>query len=447
MALSLDRTGARRPRARAVAAGLAIALGTAASLGAPGLVHAHVEAVTNCNDSGAGSLRDVVANTASGSTVDLSTLACGTITLTSGAIVVTQAALTLNGPGEELLTIDGYFGDRVLMHEGTATLRLIGVTVADGKYSSDTSPHGGCIASSGNVELLSATVKDCILEGVDNAYPEGGGVFANGNFSMLGSRVTGNTVRATGGFLTVAAGGGAFANGSAYLKYSTVSDNRAYGEAEHVGEGGGLVSSTYASIAYSTISGNDAQFFGGIIVDGAVTSMIADSTITGNSADRVSAVYAAGPLTVSNSTIAFNRSLNGGGAVFMAGNIELQSTIIAGNETLAGPQEDDLHGFDSSHVATGANNLIVTSDIPVPADTLTGCPRLMPLDFYGGPTRTHALRPDSPAIGSGNNALGLDADQRQADRVFGAAPDIGAVEWNGDAGFAFSSGFEPVCDG
>jgi hypothetical protein len=446
MALRLEQPGAHPSRARTLAAALAMALGTSAPLGAPRLAHAHVEAVTNCNDSGAGSLRDAVANAAPGSTVDLSALTCGTITLTSGAIAVTQGSLTLNGPGEGLLTIDGYFGDRVLTHQNTGTLRLIGVTVADGKYTSDTSPHGGCIASNGSVELISATVRDCIVEGVDASYPEGGGVFANGNFSMLGSRVTGNTVRATGGFLTIAAGGGAFANGSMYLKYSTVSDNRVYAEGDHVSQGGGLVSGTYASIAYSTVSGNYAQFFGGVIVNGTAMSMILDSTITGNRAHRVSAVYAAAPLTVSNSTIAFNRSDYGNGAVFMAGSIELQSTIIAGNETLIGPVEDDLHGFGGS-VATGANNLIVTSDIPVPADTLTSCPHLMPLDYYGGPTRTHALRSDSPAIGFGNDALGLDVDQRQADRIFGAATDIGAVEWNGDPGFAFRSGFEPVCDG
>jgi hypothetical protein len=446
MEVSLENPGARWPRARTVAAALATALGTCMLLGAPRLARAHVEAVTNCNDSGAGSLRDAVGSAAPGSTVDLSTLACGTITLTSGAIAVTQGSLTLNGPGEGLLTIDGYFADRVLVHENTGTLRLVGVTVADGKYSSDISPRGGCIASNGNVELLSATVRDCIVEGVDDSYPEGGGVFSNGNFSMLGSRVTGNTVRATGGFLTVAAGGGAFANGSMYLKYGTVSDNRAYAEGEHVSEGGGLVSGTYASIAYSTISGNYAQFFGGIIVEGTAMSAISDSTITGNRAHRVSAVYASAPLTVSNSTIAFNRSDYGNGALFMAAGIELESTIVAGNETLLGPLEDDVHG-NAGSVVTGANNLIVTSDIPVPADTMTDCPRLMPLDAYGGPTRTHALRSDSPAIGSGNNALGLEVDQRQADRLFGAAPDIGAVEWNGDAEFAFRSGFEPVCDG
>lgn len=445
MVFPLDGTDARQPRVRTVALALATALGTAAALGAPRSASADVEAVTNCNDSGAGSLRAAVASTASGGTIDLGALTCGTITLTSGAIVVTQNYLTLNGPGAGALTIDGNYADRVLMHQGIGTLRVVGLTVEHGKYLSDTAPRGGCIESSGNVELVSAAVADCFVKGIDESYAEGGGVFTFGNLSMLASRVTGNTVRATGISLTPAGGGGALAKGRLDVKYSTVSGNRVYGEGDHISEGGGLVTETYASIAYSTIADNYAQFGGAILIIGA-GSIIADSTISGNRARIVSAVYAIDPITVANSTIAFNRSEYGGGALFAAFGVELESTIIAGNEALAVPGEDDLHGNDGV-VATGASNLIVTSDIPVPSDTATGCPHLLPLDDYGGLTRTHALRSDSPAIGSGNDTAGLDVDQRQADRLFGASTDIGAVEWNGDPGFAFRSGFEPVCDG
>jgi hypothetical protein len=423
-----------------------VALALAAALGMPGLAHAHVEAVTNCNDSGAGSLRDAVANAAPGSTVDLSTLACGTITLTSGAIGVTQGALTLNGPGEDALTIDGYFADRVFVHEGAGTLRFVGLTVANGKYSSNTEPHGGCILSAGSVELISSRVTGCGTEALAQFSAEGGGIFAVGSVSLIGSRVTGNTARATGNTTTTALGGGAFSMGAMYLKYSTVSDNAAYADGDNFSAGGGLLAGGEATISYSTISGNYAQFFGGASLQGPAAATITDSTISGNRATRVSGVYAMVPLTVSNTTIASNVSDFGNGALFAAGTLELESTIVAGNESLLGPAEDDLYGNPGA-VATGANNLIVASNMPVPAGTLNVCPHLMPLDDYGGPTQTHALRSDSAAIGFGNNALGLDVDQRQADRIYDATPDIGAVEWNGDPGFAFRSGFEPVCDG
>jgi hypothetical protein len=57
-------------------------------------------------------------------------------------------------------------------------------------------------------------------------------------------------------------------------------------------------------------------------------------------------------------------------------------------------------------------------------------PLLGPLADNGGPTRTHALLPGSPAINTGSNPLGLATDQRGTGfpRVSGAAADMGAYE-------------------
>jgi hypothetical protein len=56
-------------------------------------------------------------------------------------------------------------------------------------------------------------------------------------------------------------------------------------------------------------------------------------------------------------------------------------------------------------------------------------------------TRTHALLPGSPAIDTGNNSANLSTDQRNSGfpRVIGAAPDIGAFEFNSD--IIFINGF------
>jgi hypothetical protein len=83
----------------------------------------------------------------------------------------------------------------------------------------------------------------------------------------------------------------------------------------------------------------------------------------------------------------------------------------------------------------GANNLIGSVGAPLiqPPDTLQFNPQLQPLADNGGPTRTHALRANSPAIDAGNNAAGLSFDQRGGEfpRVYGKAPDIGAFEKQG----------------
>ena len=83
------------PRRRAIVAGLTLAFPIAAMSSSRFASHElpHTPAsivVTNCDDSGPGSLRDAVAGAASGDTIDLSQLTCSTITLTSGAIEIPQ---------------------------------------------------------------------------------------------------------------------------------------------------------------------------------------------------------------------------------------------------------------------------------------------------------------------------------------------------------------------
>ncbi len=52
-------------------------------------------AVSNCNDHGSGSLREAIENAVSGDTIDLTSMGCSEITLTTGALVVLQDRLTL----------------------------------------------------------------------------------------------------------------------------------------------------------------------------------------------------------------------------------------------------------------------------------------------------------------------------------------------------------------
>ena len=89
-------------------------------------------------------------------------------------------------------------------------------------------------------------------------------------------------------------------------------------------------------------------------------------------------------------------------------------------------------------------------NLPVPVDTLSVDPRLLALADNGGPTRTHALQPGSPAIDAGN-ATGagsgtLDSDQRGADyaRIVGTAADIGAYESGAGPQRIFEDGFDCI---
>ena len=99
-------------------------------------------------------------------------------------------------------------------------------------------------------------------------------------------------------------------------------------------------------------------------------------------------------------------------------NPDIGGTFISNGYNLIGDSTGST-GFD----ATG--DIVGTSDRPID-------PRLAPLDFYGGPTQTIALRPDSPAIDAGDPTV-LDTDPTTDERgmprrAADGSADIGAFE-------------------
>lgn len=410
---------------------------------------------SNCNDHGPGSLRNAIVVAASGDTVDLTHLSCTRITLTSGALQVPQTTLTVKGRDHGAPAIDGRNASQVFHHTGSGFLRLIGMSVVNGFFSSP-SATGGCIHSDGNVLLSHAWVHDCDARGEGGIEPSsaGGGVFAIGAVWLTRSRVYANTADGSD-----SEGGGIFAFGDLHLDHALVSGNRAVG-----GSGGGAISQgLYAQ--YSEISGNTASRYGGLSANGQISVRrttiaknsasdiyggaflgadsgesieVVDSTISGNTAEVASGLVMAGALAdsklVANSTIAFNHestttSSQCAGALSLGGRLHLQSTIVANNNCNGTPR--DIGGSAAfGDVLDGADNLIGSSDLAVPPGTLSANPQLGALANNGGPTRTHALLSGSPAINTGNNSLGLAYDQRGAGhpRVVGPRADIGAFE-------------------
>ena len=126
---------------------------------------------------------------------------------------------------------------------------------------------------------------------------------------------------------------------------------------------------------------------------------------------------------------------------------DLQSTIIGGNTSVYSQNQFGLYTaadfdvFYSDATVSGGHNAIMTSNAPLPADTITDDPLLLPLADNGGPTLTHAFAPSSPVLDAGSNPDNLDFDQRGDGyaRVVGAAADIGAYEAPGDCRTRYSA--------
>jgi hypothetical protein len=392
---------------------------------------AMLRAVTSCADDGPGSLREAVTNAEDGDNIDLSELACATITLTTGAIAVPVPDLVVLGPGRHRLAIDGGGVDRVFIHPYGGALILASLTVRNGRdrETGFDVAGGGCIASAGYLTLDDAQVEGC-YSGGEGAY--GGGIYAY-SLTMRNSTLSGNVahgVHENAG--TAAFGGGAFVY-TMDLTGSTLSGNLA----DHSPNpprtsydiGGGLITVRGGTVAGSTVESNTSQGrAGGVATFGDV--VISNSTFSGNHArsEMAGALFLRRPATarIANSTFTGNEAATGGGALWlMTDGTNLESSLLWDNR----PTEI---GASAAVTLTGGHDLVGNADagIALPSDTLHADPLLGPLAWNGGPTRTHALGSASPALDAGSDLDALGYDQRGEGfaRVHGAGPDIGAFE-------------------
>ncbi|QEH34974.1 putative outer membrane protein pmp20 precursor [Aquisphaera giovannonii] len=329
----------------------------------------------------------------------------------------------------------GFFAPGALYNDGTATLTDCAITGSTATFSNGGVTSFGTITmtrcsftgNSGGLYLNNGTVTltDCTVSG-------------NGRTGVHMRRAVSATV--TGCTISGSSGDGLYIGyGPATVTDCTVSGNSGTGVVDR-GRGSSV---GRATLTNCTISGNS---HGGLDNGYSTFATLTNCTISGNSSgDNGGGVYNDGNATLTGCTISGNSSgRNGGGlATSNYGATTLSNTIIAGNTAGTGP---DVAGV----VASPGNNLIGEADGSsgwVGTD-LTGTvaaplnPVLAPLGDYGGPTRTMALLPGSPAIGAGSNALipdGVTTDQRGLPRVVDGVVDIGAFESSGFT-LAYTSG-------
>jgi CSLREA domain-containing protein len=298
------------------------------------------------------------------------------------------------------------------------------VRVPPGFYALDrsgTGPNAGDIDLSRPVTIVgigeSGSFVDASALG-DRAFDVSTDVSLRHLALLGGSQVRrGGVVRARVGTLVVrrstivggrADDGGAIAVGIAAtgsIDRSWISDNRA------TARGGGLFILGTTVISRSTISGNRAAGGGGAFIGPSVSLTIGNATVSRNVAVRGGGVRAVGAIELFSASIVANRAGVGGGVLISAASeSSTANTVFARNEASdRGPLCVRPLSSDGGNVAD-----VRGCGLRAPEDVTGVDPRVGVLRQNGGPTPTHALKAESPAVGRGNGCPST--DQRGAPR-------------------------------
>ena len=353
--------------------------------------------VTNVNDSGAGSLRDTIAASADGDTINFSVT--GTISLTSAELAVAHS-ITINGLGANVLTVSSNNSSPFRIFNITSgTVSISGLTISHGLAQFSSTLGGGGIHNNGTLTLNSCAISSNQASSGGGPTPGVGGGIVNdtsGVLTMVNCTVSNNQAGAASG----ANGGGIYNIGTLTMINSTVSGNAIVAGGQFGGQvtGGGIsnVSNGTLSMVNCTVSNNSATANGGPGSPGTAT----------------------------------------GGGIYQSSGINpnLRNTIIAGN-SLSAPggttTDPDVFGAFSSqgHNLIGntgdSSGWIASDKLDANATPLN----LGSLQNAGGPTQTMPLLAGSVAIDAGDDTAAPKLDQRGD--VRSGVSDIGAFEFGG----------------
>jgi hypothetical protein len=329
---------------------------------------------------------------------------------------------------------------------GGAFLNHGALTLQDVDIAASRAGTGGAIDNRGRLTIRGGRYLDNRASGCDE---HGGGAIRNAEGAVA-------TIAGSGFTANQGCGGAIYNQGRIDVTGASFADNRGgSGDDNTYNHGGAIYNETVgaaaqATVVGSTFSGNRAMV-GAAIVNARGTSLsLQSSTLSGNVAhlpcprcleeeehERPHAAASAGithfggELELVDVTIFANTCEDalpacGGGIVFTgdSGSVSFRNTLIAGHPDGDCGRVAGLSALPRLD-ASGAN---LDSDRSCPGFTVHQPPLLGPLADNGGPTRTQAVLPGSPALDAGTGCLAQ--DQRGEPRARSAADpcDLGAFE-------------------
>ncbi|MGQ0600807.1 MAG: choice-of-anchor Q domain-containing protein [Anaerolineales bacterium] len=351
-----------------------------------------------------------------------------------GAVEIVQSTFTNNsagGDGGGIYTDGGSIANSIFSNNGAGrygggVINAFGsVAVTGSTFASNTAAYGGAIL---NEEASTLTILGSTFS-ANSASNSGGGIFnLDGYVTVTSSTISGNSASALGG--------GIYGFGNTTIVTSTLSGNSA-------NRGGGIYNDEGLGITDSLLVTNTATLDGGGIYIGTDGGFnIANTTLSANTAMNNGGGFfhssGASSGLLANITFYGNGAASGGAIFNETSGLVLTRTLIAystSGANCAGPVAVTDGGYNVQTASLSCGNTI-----PSHASTASFCSLLDPLQYNGGPTKTHALRlllPDPPCPPGGNPAIdtvplancALSTDQRGAARPHGVACDIGAFEF------------------
>ena len=334
---------------------------------------------TNGEDSGEGSLRNMIAAAVDGDTIQFAyPLSGGAITLTSDEIVIDKN-ITIAGPGPGKLTVQR--SDviptplvRVFHIMPGRSVTIEGLTVSNGyaetgggifadnatlilkncrienNYASD---RGGGVSNEGensSIRILNSSIKS------NNAYGpgpliRGGGIFnRTGVIEIRNSHIDSNSISTSGG---VARGGGIFnESGIVQISDSSVDESFAFpsqpdphnhGTSAGIGiynDVNGIVAIRRSSVSNSFSQNLSFGRFGGGIYNAGIVEIVESAVRQNSTRNEGGGIFNEGTLTIMRSTLSDNiavyRLAGLGGGVANKGTLTISNCTFSGNHADSG---------------------------------------------------------------------------------------------------------------